>query len=950
MSLHQDTSLSDRPPSPANSEALTEASSVVGQDDAPSDSSILFKVTIRESTLLAGRPTVPTSMADRKSRRKRHASFAVIQVSSNALVMFQSVENPDGTGSKTLHASLDNLSASVNTTFERMPPTHAPPMIGPTGAEFRVVYATENLGCVVSQDVSLDCETLKSCLTPNDIIILFSISRKMLERLRSFDIPGQPDDVPCQQQQQQPHRSSKRSTLSLIRYQKKGTGIATRIRAEIHSFSFVLLRAYRSKYGATELLDFNMRRLKGKLEGCMSALSGDCSASVAVNFYNSEVGDWEYAVEPVTLVLTVDQMPNEVVLNLSPSGPIHMNLTGIFLRDFKEMDFDILRSRKDDDNNADTAEKALTPFVLSTVGLRRATESHDVRIENKTGLDLFISPPGNPSEKDQFHNGTVRFNVPEPGFVANGDAILLDSVMKVASPSKKKRPAKKPTKLSLRLAASSVTEVGEREAVTDLPIETLSMGLHALRPASSPEANRSSSRRNGKGRGSPETVLSDDATRNDFISDFAYYNAEPVIEWCFQLQRLRSSTADVFSLQKGRDLLSSSVWSPEDETNDNVIDFTHYLSNEAPVDQKESEAHDDILLRVSSPDLDKKTATSRAPYNSNWLRPYLKNDSPEWTDMTCILRMARERVMLPDSNWIWVNDWAADLSGKFGESTDADGWEYEQDFETFTRSRRFYVRGDCCRRRRWTRTRMVKPPRLDDPHRVLKFVWETSRDEAGNYSIRIRSPLTFHNCTSLPLTFFVYSPSWDEDKKVGTADAGDSIFVPVSLASAVYVRLAKKLGMNETASINDFAKSDRTMILPTSPTTDTFVRTTIHLQDVTNTTLHFLVHIKSNKGIVDVTVEPVVRVINLLPCQLECQLGEVVRGSTGRVEDARPVIGSNGKRIGKAETLQIASGQEGKCIAVDPMSKPHISLRVPGYRWSPWQRIVNRNPKSHTWR
>lgn len=774
------------------------------------------------------------------------------------------------------------------------------------------------------------------------MMILISISKKMLERLQTFDFHGQPTT-------QGQHRPAKRSALALVRYQSKGTGIATRIRVEIHTFSFVLLRAYRSKYGATELLDFNIRRLKGKLEGCMSALSGDCSASLAVNFYNSHVGDWEYAVEPFNVALTVDQMPNELVLSLSTGSPIHMNMTGIFLRDFAELDFDILRSRKEDDRGADTSEKALTPSVLSTVGLRRATESHSVQIENQTGLDLFITPPSS-LEQEQPPAGTVRFDVPEPGFIADGGTIALDSVMKVESPRKKTRSTKTPTKLSLRLAPSSVEYVGEREPIVDLSIEIPSVRLHAWRPAAPPDHHKGNSRRGGKGRSSPETVHSD-ITRNDFISDFAY-NAEPVIEWCFQLQRLRSSTVDVFSLQKGRDLLSSSVWSPEDEINDSRIDFTHYLGSEAPVDQKESDAPVDDILRASSPDLERKTATTRAPHKSNWLRPYLKQDAPEWTDMTCILRMARERVMLPDSNWIWLNEWTADLSGKFGESTDADGWEYEADFETFTRSRRFYTRGDSCRRRRWTRTRMIKPPRIDDPFRLLKVVWETSRDDAGNYHVKVRSPVTLHNHTSMPLTFFVYSPRWDSDMKAGTAEPGDSLCVPVALASCVYVRLSKKLGTKETDSIDDFAKSDRFLILPTGPSSTTFVRTTMHLQDVTNTTFHFLMQVKNDKGIVDVIIEPVVRVVNLLPCQLECQLGEVLRGASDstRLEDSRPVVGSNSKRIGKAETLQIASGQEGKCTAVDPMSKPHISLRVPGYRWSPWQRIVNRNANSNTWR
>ena len=150
---------------------------------------------------------------------------------------------------------------------------------------------------------------------------------------------------------------------------------------------------------------------------------------------------------------------------------------------------------------------------------------------------------------------------------------------------------------------------------------------------------------------------------------------------------------------------------------------------------------------------------------------------------------------------------------------------------------------------------------------------------------------------------------------MGAAAPGEPVHVPVALASAVYIRLAKKMGTQESSSIDDFVKSERVMILPTSPTSTTFVRTTMHLEDVSNTTLHFLVHVKSNKGVVDIVVEPVLRVVNLLPCQLECQLGEDLRGTSDktRIEDTRPVVGSNGKRIRNAETLQIASGQEGFC-------------------------------------
>jgi hypothetical protein len=272
-----------------------------------SDSSILFRVTLNESTLLAGRPT--TAIERVPFRHDQTVTYAVVQVLSNALVMFQSVENADATGSKTLHVSIDNVSSLVNTCFERVSPADAPPMIGPTGAEFRIVYGTEDFGCVVSQDISVDCEAVKSCLTPNDLSIMINICGKMFERLRAFG------SEPAEMKETAPSAHSRKlgPLSSLIRYQKRGTGIATRVRAEVRAFSFVLLRAYKSLVGAPEFLDFNIQDLKGKLEGCMSALSGECSAALSVNFFNAEVGDWDYALEPFPFTLAIDQMPNELV-------------------------------------------------------------------------------------------------------------------------------------------------------------------------------------------------------------------------------------------------------------------------------------------------------------------------------------------------------------------------------------------------------------------------------------------------------------------------------------------------------------------------------------------------------------------------------------------------------------------------------------------------------------
>jgi hypothetical protein len=297
-----------------------------------------------------------------------------------------------------------------------------------------------------------------------------------------------------------------------------------------------------------------------------------------------------------------------------------------------------------------------------------------------------------------------------------------------------------------------------------------------------------------------------------------------------------------------------------------------------------------------------------------------------------------------------VDNWTVDVSGEFGESTDADGWEYQADFETFTRTRRFYTRGDSCRRRRWTRTRIVKPPRLDDPRRLLKVVWDTSRDDKGNFKIEVKSPVTIHNFTASHLSFFVSSPSWDEEKLAATVEPAKKAHVPVALASALYLRLAKNLSGNSSTLVKDYVTSDRVMILPTSYNSNVLVRSCMRLGDVSETSFHFLLKITCKKGIVDIFVEPVLRVVNLLPCQLECQLGELLRPSDTRQADSRPSLPAGmKKRVANVETLTVASGKEGKCIAVNPASKPHISLRVPGYKWSCWQRIVNRKADSCTW-
>jgi hypothetical protein len=136
-------------------------------------------------------------------------------------------------------------------------------MIEP-GAEFRVVYATESLGCVVSQDISVDCEAIRSCLTPNDLSIMIKVWQNGRAVAR-FHVP-EPGDTTGRRGSQK-----MRQLLVIIdSVPEKGTGIATSVRMEIHfSLSSCSIQI---NFGAPEFLDFNVRELKASHE-CSAVFS-----------------------------------------------------------------------------------------------------------------------------------------------------------------------------------------------------------------------------------------------------------------------------------------------------------------------------------------------------------------------------------------------------------------------------------------------------------------------------------------------------------------------------------------------------------------------------------------------------------------------------------------------------------------------------------------------------
>lgn len=383
----------------------------------------------------------------------------------------------------------------------------------------------------------------------------------------------------------------------------------------------------------------------------------------------------------------------------------------------------------------------------------------------------------------------------------------------------------------------------------------------------------------------------------------AEINIAPVVEFVMQNERLCPGVNDVLSLERGQDLLSSIAWSPVSSRNG-------------------------------------ETSQNRPQPDSFWRTPYLEDDAFDWSDMTSVIRKKKDSFVLPNGNWTWISDWQIDIDRDM-QKNDADGWEYATDFETFDTTPRTYQRGDLCRRRRWTRTRMLSHSLNNS--QVSSIVWDITTEEERTL-IKVRSHFQLNNHTNMDLSFFGACHFGGGDIFIGNVASGASLSVPLHLASATHVRLAtpkKSQAHNDLKpSINDFFSTEKIMIVPT--TSNRIIRSSILCEQMplgflSMRKLHFLLTIKCVEGGVDLHVESALKVINLLPCELQCQVGEI--------ESIRKGVG----KISQTEAICLGAGAEGKCLSADCTLCPHVSVRIPGYKWSCWKRIVNRDSKD-TWR
>jgi len=290
--------------------AKTVTSGIPAHTSAPNktDSTLVLCLTMETATILLSSAVDDSSSKDTKRGAPAQSS---LQVVSNALVMFQSIENDDeeATGSKTLHLSLDDFSASL-TGANELPQR----VLDPSALEFRVVYATQNHGSVVSQDFSLHGDTAKSYASPSSILALRSIGENM-----SRVLSGRQEKHETGPRQKSAGVSSRKQAGigSLVQYKKSGTGIATSMKWELDSISCAVSRPCTTSGSACDdeihLFNVVVDDVKGSLDGCVSALYGDVNASFSINYFRPDSHQWDSFVEPFHLNMTIEQMPNEIV-------------------------------------------------------------------------------------------------------------------------------------------------------------------------------------------------------------------------------------------------------------------------------------------------------------------------------------------------------------------------------------------------------------------------------------------------------------------------------------------------------------------------------------------------------------------------------------------------------------------------------------------------------------
>jgi len=170
---------------------------------------------------------------------------------------------------------------------------------------------------------------------------------------------------------------------------------------------------------------------------------------------------------------------------------------------------------------------------------------------------------------------------------------------------------------------------------------------------------------------------------------------------------------------------------------------------------------------------------------------------------------------------------------------------------------------------------------------------------------------------------------------LGNVEKNGRLLIPIQYAAATYFKV--NVGASSSCPL---------LLVPAGPNVSTVFRTTIGKD------IHIIVYSTNVKGLLTIAIDPVVKIANLLPCELEVQLGQLVVGKEKQEQNIDRVVvgGDNDVTVKCEEQLHIPVGLEEAGVRINPCWRPHLRLRLPGYvDWSAWHRIINRKASSCTW-
>ncbi len=254
---------------------------------------MILKVSLQKIAVLVAR--------DPGVKSDSHESSHVIQLTSSALVMFQSIEDQDGSGSKIFHVSLKDYTASINPQFKPISLSRSSPILGPFAMEFRSVNYTENSGVVINREISVSCDTIESSLFFHDVTLMLEVIKEHQNELKKLRFDSNETSM---------------TKSNFVASQGKGSSIATTLKFQMQPFSIVLMRTKIDvKTGICPFFEIRGEGY-GKLEGCAHALFGESRADITMCFFNPESKAWEDVVEPFNIVIDFEQQPSDFVSNI----------------------------------------------------------------------------------------------------------------------------------------------------------------------------------------------------------------------------------------------------------------------------------------------------------------------------------------------------------------------------------------------------------------------------------------------------------------------------------------------------------------------------------------------------------------------------------------------------------------------------------------------------------